>query len=347
MKAFISWSGTRSKALAIHLHEWLRTVVQRAEPWMSDRDIEAGQRWNEELAGRLKATEFGIICLTPENLNAPWLLFEAGALAKAVDSSRVVPVLLAVRKADLTFPLAQFQAIEADREGFFALASAVNRALGDQQLSATVLNNIFSGLWAGMESKLRVLLEAPGPQGSRVQRSEREVLEDVLESVRTIQQTIGSSARTGRTYDLRSWEDSYIRGVNLANTRGGPEANIEALRSYSEAIAVAPPDLDHNTLSRLYAYRGAIFKRLGRLDEAEHDLLLARTWAREDREAEDALYNMACVKAMKGEADEALRLLRELFARDRSWVQIVSNKKQYFKNLANNRDYSALMRAPA
>jgi len=93
---FISWSGARSKSLAILLHDWLRAVVQRASPWMSDRDIEAGQRWNEQISLRLKDTSFGIVCLTSENLNAPWILFEAGAIAKSVDSARVVPVLLGV-----------------------------------------------------------------------------------------------------------------------------------------------------------------------------------------------------------------------------------------------------------
>jgi hypothetical protein len=114
MKVFISWSGPRSKTFALYVHEWLKAAVQRAEPWMSERDIQPGQRWNEEISSRLKDTNFGIICLTPENLNAPWLLFEAGALAKAVDSAHVVPLLFGMRKAQLTFPLAQFQAVEAD-----------------------------------------------------------------------------------------------------------------------------------------------------------------------------------------------------------------------------------------
>ena len=114
MQVFISWSGSRSKSLAVYVHEWIKTVVQRAEPWMSERDIEAGQRWNAQLSSRLKETDFGIICLTPENLTAPWLLFESGALAKALDAARVVPLLFGLKKADLSLPLARFQAVEAD-----------------------------------------------------------------------------------------------------------------------------------------------------------------------------------------------------------------------------------------
>ena len=44
MKVFISWSGTRSKALANALHKWLPMVLQYVEPWVSDSDIDAGER---------------------------------------------------------------------------------------------------------------------------------------------------------------------------------------------------------------------------------------------------------------------------------------------------------------
>ena len=39
MKVFISWSGTRSKALAVALKEWLPLILQYAKPWVSDKDI--------------------------------------------------------------------------------------------------------------------------------------------------------------------------------------------------------------------------------------------------------------------------------------------------------------------
>src|SRR5262245_41263467 len=101
MQVFLSWSGARSRKLAQCLHFWLKPIVQAANLWMSDRDIEAGQRWGSEIADRLQQTDFGIICVTPENLGAAWLLFESGALAKAVDTARVVPVLLGMPKSSL------------------------------------------------------------------------------------------------------------------------------------------------------------------------------------------------------------------------------------------------------
>ncbi len=43
-------------------------------------------------------------------LKAPWLMFEAGALAKSVKGSRLVPLLFGIESADIKGPLIHFQA---------------------------------------------------------------------------------------------------------------------------------------------------------------------------------------------------------------------------------------------
>ena len=248
-----------------------------------------------------------------------------------------------MRKADLAFPLAQFQAVEADREGLFELVSAVNRALGDQQLAASLLVNIFSGLWSNFEAVLRALPPAQ-PSVSRTHRSDRELLEDVLDGVQTLRRNVGgTTSLIASTVNSGDWEDYYIRGVNFANTRGGHETDLGALRAYSEAIALAPLGLPDNQRSRLYAYRGAILKRLGRLDEAQQDLLLAQKWAREEREIKDALYNLAGVAALGGRQEEALSLLHELISKDSQWARSVATNK-YFASLHSNPDFRRLTR---
>jgi len=82
MKVFISWSGRRSNAAANLLKEWLPNVMQAIDPWMSDRDIDRGALWFSQIAETLSDTTNGIVVLTSENINKPWILFEAGALAK-------------------------------------------------------------------------------------------------------------------------------------------------------------------------------------------------------------------------------------------------------------------------
>src|SRR5437879_13172271 len=83
---FISWSGQRSKWAADALRDWLPLVLQAAKPWMSEADIDKGSRGLDEVGRALEGMKIGIICLTPENLNARWILYEAGALSKTVDA---------------------------------------------------------------------------------------------------------------------------------------------------------------------------------------------------------------------------------------------------------------------
>lgn len=42
-----------------------------------------------KLSPNVTDTSIGIICLTKDNRTKPWILFEAGALAKGLSSSRV------------------------------------------------------------------------------------------------------------------------------------------------------------------------------------------------------------------------------------------------------------------
>lgn len=343
MRVFISWSGARSKRLAFHLHEWLRAVIQRADPWMSDRDLEAGQRWNEEISARLKDTDFGIICLTRENLAAPWLLFEAGALAKAVEAARVVPVLLGVGRSDLTFPLAQFQAVESDEAGMRSLVAAVNNALGADRLPATTLDNIFRGLWSGLADAIAAIPDTPSLDGSH--RTDRQLLEELVEGLHQVQRSLPPrrGVSPGPDSDGEDWEDYYLRGVNLANQRGDSAINLSALRAYSSAIALAPTSLPPNLRSRLYAYRAALYKRLNRLEEAEQDLVLAQRWATEDREIDDALYNLACVLAMGDTPKSALPVISRLLQRNADFASIIGSGDRYFAKLFSEPEFENLI----
>jgi hypothetical protein len=79
MTVFISCSGPLSTKVAELLAAWLPDVIQGVETWLYSEDIEKGSRWPEEFNKAL-ATTVGILCVTRENKNAPWLLFEAGAL---------------------------------------------------------------------------------------------------------------------------------------------------------------------------------------------------------------------------------------------------------------------------
>ena len=162
MKVFISWSGQRGKFVATGLRSWLGDVVHKVEPWLSSEDIDPGTRWNAELAKQLEDTKFGVVCLTPESAHAPWVLFEAGALAKALGSAHVVPYLVQMDPRDLKQPLGQFDAVDATKSGTLKLVRGINRALGTEgALPDDRLLRCFERWWPDMEETLDHIPPAP------------------------------------------------------------------------------------------------------------------------------------------------------------------------------------------
>jgi hypothetical protein len=155
MKVFISWSGDMGKAVAEALCDWLPCVIQTVEPWVSSHDIERGARWNPALTKELELTKVGIICLTPDNLKAPWILFEAGALSKAVDATFVCPFLFRVENSDLEGPLAQFQTTRAQKQDTRELIRTINKSLGASALKEGTIDQVFEKWWPDLEQRLR------------------------------------------------------------------------------------------------------------------------------------------------------------------------------------------------
>lgn len=156
---FLSWSGEESRKVAEALHRWLPHLIQLVEPWMSSTDILAGARWQTEIASRLNECAFGIICVTPGNVESPWMLFEAGALSKTIAASKVCPFLLGVRMHQLPQALAQFQAVEADERGILSLLHSLNDSLGMDKLTAVQLDKAFAKFYEDIETDLAEVRE--------------------------------------------------------------------------------------------------------------------------------------------------------------------------------------------
>ena len=178
MEVFISWSGLRSERVAVALRDWLPSVIQSVNPFMSASDIEKGSRWPDVLATHLNDAQFGLICLTQENLEAPWLLFEAGALSKSIENSRVVPYLYGVSQAQLQGPLAQFQAAVADQSSTLGILKSINETLGGNALDQARLESAFETWWPQLARMLEDIPEAT--EEAPPSRADRDILEEIL-----------------------------------------------------------------------------------------------------------------------------------------------------------------------
>jgi hypothetical protein len=189
MKVFISWSGDRSKQLAQQLKSWLPKVIQSLDPWMSVEDIRAGGRWLFEVTRQLEESSFGIVCLTPENLREPWILFEAGALGKALETASVCPYLLGVEPSAISGPLAQFQAKRANKGETLTLLESMNaNVAGDEmqhQLTDALLREAFEKWWPDLEAAIKAI---PDRADAPARRNDRDMVEEILNLMRQIAQ---------------------------------------------------------------------------------------------------------------------------------------------------------------
>jgi tetratricopeptide (TPR) repeat protein len=342
MQIFLAWSGDRSRAIALAFHTWLTTIIQRAEPWVSERDIEMGQRWSEGLATKIKEARFSVLCLTPENTESPWLHFEAGALLEVMGQNRIVPLTYKTRMADVKGPLAQFQGAELNLEGIRKLTLSINRALDSAALDPEQVTRLVDRMWPDLETSIKAIGEAKAGAAMPAGRTDRELLEEILSAVRGAPQ----SGRLGSDDELEgsrwTWEEHYVRGVQLANARDGATGAQKALEEYQLAIARFPRDRDQNLLGRLYTYSGAMLKRLGRLEEASGTLRTGEKLVQLPREVEDNLYNQACVASMSRKYDRAISLARKLIHMNAKYARILK-QSPYFERLRDNPDFFRLL----
>lgn len=184
MDVFLSWSGEQSKAVANELSSWISQVIQAVDPWISS-DIDKGARWSPEISSKLESSKVGIICLTRDNLNAPWILFEAGALSRTKDGY-VCTFLLGLEPTDIRQPLGQFQHTIFEKTDIYLLISTINELVsktGGKAVPEKNLTSTFEIFWPCLESALNKILNNKALPIHN-ERSEREILQEVLEILR-------------------------------------------------------------------------------------------------------------------------------------------------------------------
>jgi TIR domain len=191
MKVFISWSGAQSHQVAVALRDWLPSVLQSVEPYVSSEDIDKGARWSTDISQELEDSSFGIICVTPENIDAPWVNFEAGALSKSLDRSRVAPFLFAVDRTAVQGPLLQFQSTLIEENDIKKLLHSMDRACGEHALGEARVSETFEVWWPHLESRLDELQSAT-PKTKAPNRPTADVLAEILELARGQQKLLAS-----------------------------------------------------------------------------------------------------------------------------------------------------------
>ena len=221
MKVFISWSGSRSRAVAELLNDWVKCVLQATRPWLSTRDIDRGALWFSEIHDQLKDTSVGVVCLTQANRNRPWILFESGALAKGLSSNRVCTFLIDLKPADLEDPLAQFNHTMPEKGSIWELVRTLNNCLDSNALDERILEQVFDTYWPQFESQFAKILKKHPETEKSEPRPKEDILAEILGHTRSMQSRLrrleNLSDRDG-SRDERSRMESESSMFNRAQT---------------------------------------------------------------------------------------------------------------------------------
>jgi hypothetical protein len=227
---FLSWSLDRSRLIAEAFNEWLPMVVQAVRPWMSS-DIDKGSRALMEMAKALEGIRVGITFLTPENLDAPWILYEAGSLAKTIDdSTRLCTYLLGgLKHQDIKLPLGQFQHTGPEKEDTRRLIHTINKAVGEgNPLPDKTLDAAFDGMWPVLDEKLKSF--PPAPLTHAPKRKMEDMLAEILEFTRS---------ETNRREVYEEWRSLRNENAYLKSAMGmlSDDINTGGLRNLRRTLA--------------------------------------------------------------------------------------------------------------
>lgn len=219
MKIFLSWSGNKSKLIAESLREWLEQVIQSTEPWIST-SIEKGKKWSKEISDRLEESKVGIICLTRENLNAPWILFEAGAISKSSDSYVCTFLTDISSPTEITGPLSSFQHTRFQKDEVLKLLKTINSRIkeskGGKSLNEKSLEDVFEIFYPKLEAKIIEILDVTPEQVTENHiRSDRELLEEIVESQRNLKEKIND---LWTNKDINGIVEQYVK--NYVSSKG-------------------------------------------------------------------------------------------------------------------------------
>jgi hypothetical protein len=203
VSVFISWSGqnSASRRVAELFKKYIPKIIQGTSCYVSTQ-TEAGQVWVDTLFTELQGRDVGLLCVTRDNYQKPWINFEAGALAKNYGKARVCPVLIDLKPSDVPPPLSAFQMKTLEKEDVFSIFEMLNQNRKSNPLDISELKDAFEVRWSDFDRELKEAIASSGSAGEPSPRNQREILEEILETVRALSNgfshTRSSAGDTGR-----------------------------------------------------------------------------------------------------------------------------------------------------
>lgn len=244
MRIFASWSGEASKQVAELFRTWIPQVVQDVDVYVSSQDIGKGERWLSSVGANLAEIDFGLVLVTKSNINAPWILFEAGALSKTVKGV-VVPILCGVENLEAArSPLTQFQYAHPTKVEIRDLIVQIN-SFTSRPLDQSRLEAAFEKWWPDFEAtygKIKLPDDKPPKKESEADR---------LSNIEEALSQLMFETRRARTLAERS---EFVAEANRQRRAPAPDQ------------AFLDAEVERQRLAR------AQYRRMRNLEAAERDL---------------------------------------------------------------------------
>ncbi len=145
--------------------------------------------------------------MTKENINAPWLTFEAGALSKTMDKSFVSPFLFDIKRSEVDGPILQFQSTTFQKDDIKKLIKSLNKACGQEKLTDERLEKAFGVWYPTLEDELNKVKKAVSEPTSQEGKKEENVSGEILEEILDLSRINQKLLRNPKTLDINSIDE--------------------------------------------------------------------------------------------------------------------------------------------
>lgn len=159
-KIFISWSGEKSKQIASTFYDWFYNTF-KIEAWFSSKNIKIGELWEPKIQEALQQSTKGIFFITKENVFAPWINFEAGAISKGNPENFVCIIRVDSNEIPKESPLFHYQNTAFNKEGICELLN--NILIDSPDYNEENFKKLFDTNWKEFYKKYLKIIYSDNP----------------------------------------------------------------------------------------------------------------------------------------------------------------------------------------
>jgi hypothetical protein len=197
---------------------------------MSSKDIRGGERSIRILSGILESCNYGICFIDDENVRSPWISFEAGAISKNVNASRLVVLLQNDKCINLLSdtPLHDFEYKFVTKDEIKNLIDEIADRYGMEKSKKNILKRLDDG-WNNFEKEYSIAYSSETSDKSDESSNESDDIETIKKMLINIQNLLNTD-----------YAQSIKDGLSMTNELRGLVSSLkpENLDAFKQQIKV-------------------------------------------------------------------------------------------------------------